>query len=281
MEETLMESATQPAPVSKTKLWVGIIISAIPALFLLLDGVMKLIKPPIVVETTVQLGYPESAIFGLGIVLLACTVVYLIPRTAVLGAILLTGYLGGAVATHVRAGGSLFEILFPGIMGALVWGGLALRDARLPDHLQSSAQLGAVSKKAFWAGIIVSALPALGLLLSGSGKLAKPATILTEFSRLGYPESVVLGLGILEVSCTIVYLIPRISVLGAILLTGYLGGVVATHARIGDPFAYVFIIPITFGVLIWGGLYLRDLRLRALIPLRKEKEPGNQAKARR
>jgi|RhiMetdeSRZDD1v2_1073273.scaffolds.fasta_scaffold103526_2 DoxX-like protein len=266
-----MQASAQPAPVSTKKLWTGIVISAVPALFLLFDGVMKLIKPPIVVETTVKLGYPESVILGLGIVLIACTVIYVIPRTAVLGAILLTGYLGGAVATHVRAGGSLFEILFPVIMGALVWGGLSLRDARLPEHLQSSAQSASVSKKAFWSGIIISALPALGLLFSGSGKLAKPETILTEFSRLGYPESVVLGLGILEIACTIVYLIPRISVLGAILLTGYLGGVVATHVRIGDPFAYVFIIPITFGALLWLGLYLRDARLRALIPLRKEK----------
>lgn len=267
-----MQSATQPAPVSKSKLWAGIIISAIPALFLLLDGVMKLVKPAQVVETTVRLGYPEGVILPLGIVVIACAVIYLIPRTAVLGAILLTGYLGGAVASHVRLGNPLFtHILSPVYFGALIWGGLSLRDGRLPEHLKSGVQSASVSKKAFWFGIIISALPALGLLLSGSGKLAKPATILTEFSRLGYPESVILGLGILEISCTIVYLIPRISVLGAILLTGYLGGVVATHVRIGDPFAYAFIIPITFGALLWLGLYLRDARLRDLIPLRKEK----------
>jgi ABC-type transport system involved in cytochrome c biogenesis permease component len=77
-------------------------------------------------------GYPESIILPLGIVLLACTVAYLIPRTSILGAILLTGYLGGAVATHVRAGDTLFSILFPIILGVLIWGGLYLRDARLP-----------------------------------------------------------------------------------------------------------------------------------------------------
>jgi hypothetical protein len=131
MEEKLMQSAAQTAPVSKKKLWAGIIITALPALFLFLDGVGKVAKPAVVVEATVRLGYPESVILYLGIVLLACTIVYVIPRTAVLGAILLTGYLGGAVATHVRAGGSLFEILFPVIMGALVWGGLYLRDQRL------------------------------------------------------------------------------------------------------------------------------------------------------
>jgi hypothetical protein len=127
-----MQASAQPAPVSTKKLWAGIIISALPALFLLFDGVMKLIKPPIAVETTVQLGYQESVILPLGIVLLACTVVYLIPRTSVLGAILLTGYLGGAVATNVRVGNPLFtHILFPIYVGALIWGGLYLRDARL------------------------------------------------------------------------------------------------------------------------------------------------------
>ena len=105
--------------------------SRLPALFLLVDGAMKLAKPAIVVETTVKLGYAESVIFPLGIVLLACTSVYVIPRTSVLGAILLTGYLGGAVATHVRAGNGWFTMSFPVILGALLWSGLYLRDARL------------------------------------------------------------------------------------------------------------------------------------------------------
>jgi hypothetical protein len=92
---------------------------------------MKLVKPTIVVETTIQLGYPESVILGLGIVLLACSVLYLIPPTSVLGAILLTGYLGGAVATHVRVEDGLFPVFFPVILGALLWAGLVLRDPRL------------------------------------------------------------------------------------------------------------------------------------------------------
>lgn len=126
-----MQSGTQSAPVAKKQLWSGRIMSALPALFLLVDGVMKLVKPAPVVEATVRLGYPESVIFGLGIVLLACTIIYLVPRTSVLGAILLTGYLGGAVATQVRAGDGLFPIFFPVILGVLVWGGLFLRDDRL------------------------------------------------------------------------------------------------------------------------------------------------------
>jgi hypothetical protein len=226
-----------------------------------------LAKPPIVVETTVRLGYPESVILGLGIVLLVCTIIYVIPRTAVLGATLLTGYLGGAVATQVRAGGGPFPILFPVIIGALLWGGLFLRDQRLSKHLQTGVQSDSVSKKALWAGIIIGALPTLMLLFSGVLKLAKPAGIVTEFSRLGYLENVILGIGILEIACTVVYIIPRVSVLGAILLTGYLGGAIATHVRIGDPLSKV-LGPVIFGALLWGGLYLRDQRLRALLPIR-------------
>src|SRR6267378_4748025 len=126
-----MQSNTQTAPTSKKMLWTGRVISALPVLFLLMDGVMKLFKPRVVVEATVQLGYPESVIVGLGIVLLTCTVLYMIPTTSVLGAILLTGYLGGAVATHVRVGEGLFPVLFPVIVGVLIWGGLYLRDERV------------------------------------------------------------------------------------------------------------------------------------------------------
>ena len=126
-----MQSDTQTAPVSKKMLWAGRIISALPALSLLLDGIMKLVKPAPVVEATVQLGYAETVILPLGVVLLACTVLYAIPRSSVLGAILLTGYLGGAVAAHVRVGGGAFPVLFPVIFGVLIWGGLWLRDDRL------------------------------------------------------------------------------------------------------------------------------------------------------
>jgi DoxX-like family len=269
MEGKFMQSSAQPAHVSKKTSWAGIVISALPALYLLFDGVMKLVKPAFVVDATVRLGYPESVILGLGIILTACTVIYVIPRTAVLGAILLTGYLGGAVATHVRAGDGPFPILFPVIMGALLWGGLFLRDVRISEQLQSGIQTVSVSKKALWAGIIIGALPVLMLLFSGVLKLAKPAGfgVVEEFGRLGYPESVILGIGILELACTVVYIIPRTSVLGAILLAGYLGGAVATHVRIGDPLFKVY-GPVLFGALAWGGLYLRDERLRALIPFR-------------
>jgi hypothetical protein len=112
-------------------LWTGRVFSTLAILFLLLDGIMKLFKPAVVVEATVQLGYPESTIVGIGIVLVASTVLYIIPRTSILGAIVLTGYLGGAVATHVRVGGGLFPLIFPVIIALFVWGGLYLRDERL------------------------------------------------------------------------------------------------------------------------------------------------------
>jgi hypothetical protein len=126
-----MQANIQTAPVSTKAGWAGRIISALPVLFLLVDGVMKLIKPVPVIKATVDLGYPESVILPLGIVLTACVVLYLIPTTSILGAILLTGYLGGAVATHVRVGAGWFPVLFPVIFGVLLWGGLWLRDERL------------------------------------------------------------------------------------------------------------------------------------------------------
>jgi hypothetical protein len=131
MEEALMQSTAETAATSNKMLWIGRIISAILALFLLFDSAMKFVKPAIVVETTVKLGYPENLISVLGIVLLVCTLAYVIPQTSILGAILLTGYLGGAVASHLRAGDPLFAVFFPVVFGMLLWGGLFLRDARL------------------------------------------------------------------------------------------------------------------------------------------------------
>jgi hypothetical protein len=122
--------------VSKPALWTGRVLSALAVLFLAFDGLGKLLRVPPVMEGTAQLGYPASVVFGLGVILLACTLVYAFPGTSALGAILLTGYLGGAVATHVRVGNPLFShALFPVYVAAFVWGGLVLRDARLRAFL--------------------------------------------------------------------------------------------------------------------------------------------------
>jgi hypothetical protein len=117
---------------SKRAVWTGRILSGIAAAFLIFDSVGKLLRVQPVIDGTRQLGYPVEVVFGLGITELSCVLVYLIPRTPVLGAVLLTGYLGGAVATHVRIGDPLVtHVLFPTYVAALLWGGLALRDSRL------------------------------------------------------------------------------------------------------------------------------------------------------
>ena len=127
-----MHIAIQTAPASKTSLWAGRIISGLVVLFMLFDSGIKLMKLAPAVEGTAKLGYPVSVVLPIGIVLFVCTVLYAIPRTSILGAILLTGYLGGAVASNVRMGNPLFGyVLFPVYVGVLLWGGLFLRDARL------------------------------------------------------------------------------------------------------------------------------------------------------
>lgn len=139
-------------------------------------------------------------------------------------------------------------------------------DFHLEERIkQSGTQTAPVSKKRLWVGRILSALPVLMLLFSGVLKLIKPTSVVEEFARLGYPESRVLWIGLLELACTVAYVIPRTSIIGAILLTAYLGGATATHVRVGDP----FLIPIVLGGLVWGGLLLRDERLHALLPLRR------------
>jgi len=124
-----MPLATNVAPPSKAQVWTGRAISGLVILFLLFDSTIKLIRAPAAVEGTVQLGYPAGVLVPLGIVLLISTILYAIPRTSVLGAILLTGYLGGATATQVRVQDPWF--LFPVGLGVLVWLGLFLRDGRM------------------------------------------------------------------------------------------------------------------------------------------------------
>lgn len=130
-----MDSISNPTTTSKGMLWAGRIMSWLPALFLLVDGGMKLFKPKFVVEATVKMGYPECCIVPLGVILVISVILYLLPRTSVLGAILLTGYLGGAVDAHVRISDTMFNTIFPVFFGALLWGGLVLQDARLRSLL--------------------------------------------------------------------------------------------------------------------------------------------------
>jgi uncharacterized membrane protein (UPF0182 family) len=129
--EAMMQSGTQLESVSKGRLWTGRIISALVVLFLLFDSITKVLKVRAVIEASAQLGFPVSAIVTIGVILLVCTVLYVIPQTAVLGTILLTGFLGGAVAANIRIGNPIFNTLFPIIFAALAWTGIFLREPRL------------------------------------------------------------------------------------------------------------------------------------------------------
>ncbi|SRR5579863_5958077 len=121
------------------------------------------------------------------------------------------------------------------------------------------------SKGMLWTGRIISAIPMLLMLFSAVLKLIKAAPVVQGFPKYGYPESQIVMIGVLELISCIVYLIPRTAILGAILMTGYLGGATATNVRVGDP---SYIMTVILGVMVWGGLYFRDPRVRALIPLR-------------
>jgi hypothetical protein len=126
-----MESITHTSGVSRGSLWAGRIITGLVVLYFLFDSIMKLVKPAFVVEANQQLGYSEHLMIPIALVLLVSTILYVIPATAVLGAILLTGYMGGAVATHVRVDAPLFNVVFAVLFGMLVWAGLFFREPRL------------------------------------------------------------------------------------------------------------------------------------------------------
>ncbi|HTB33385.1 MAG TPA: DoxX family protein [bacterium] len=121
------------------------------------------------------------------------------------------------------------------------------------------------SKKAAWIGWTLTALAGGMFLMSATMKVLAPPSVLQMFGHLGWQPGDLAPLAILEVTCALLYLIPPVSVLGAIVLTGFLGGAIATHVRVGEPVGMHVVI----GLFIWGGLYLREPRLRALLPLRK------------
>ena len=120
------------------------------------------------------------------------------------------------------------------------------------------------SNAMFWAGWIMSVLPALAFLMSGVMKFVKPGDMVQQSAAIGWDEHLLVPLGVVEIASTLIYLFPKTAVLGAILLTGYCGGAIATHVRLDQPFYGALIL----GILVWGGLYLRDARVRALIPMK-------------
>ena len=114
-------------------------------------------------------------------------------------------------------------------------------------------------------GRVVTALPVLFLLFDTALKLGNTAPAIAAMPQLGYPPELVLPIGLIELFCLILYIVPRTSVIGAVVLTGYLGGAIATHVRIGNPLFSHILFPIYIAALLWGGLYLRDARVRALV----------------
>ena len=124
------------------------------------------------------------------------------------------------------------------------------------------------SGKMVWTGRVISLLPSLAFIFSAFLKIKDGPEILKGFAHVGIPPSIMIPLAIVEISCVVIYLIPATSVIGAILITGFVGGTIITHWRSGDP----FYIQITLGILVWLGLYLREERLRALIPIRRAAE---------
>jgi hypothetical protein len=153
----------------------------------------------------------------------------------------------------------------------LEWGARQLphpRRMRRSEAMSTNAATGAApraSKAMLWAGWVISALPVLGLVMSAVMKFKGGPQLEEGLAKLDWPVNYAIGLGILELSCTVIYVIPQTAVLGAILLTGYMGGAIATHVRIGEG----FVAQATIGVLLWLGLFLRDARLRELLPLRR------------
>jgi len=126
-----------------------------------------------------------------------------------------------------------------------------------------------ISKGALWTGRVMSALPILIVLMGSVMKLMKLPSVHEGFARAGLPDSLIVPVGLIELTCVITYLIPATAVLGAILMTGLLGAACLTSLRIADP---TYPLPVILGMLAWGGQFMRDLRLRALIPFRKREE---------
>ncbi len=124
------------------------------------------------------------------------------------------------------------------------------------------------NRKLIWSGRVVSTIPILFLLFDGVIKLLRIAPVLESFAHLGYDPQIAVGIGILELACVALVLVPRTAVAGAVLITGYLGGAVATHLRIGDPLLTHVLFPAYVAAMLWSGLLLRDARLRTLILLK-------------
>lgn len=134
--------------------------------------------------------------------------------------------------------------------------------------MEPAVQSGLFSKKAVWTGRVLSGFITAFLLFDATIHMLKPAPVVEAFAKLNFPLRFAVPLGIIELVCIVLYVIPRTSILGAIILTGYLGGAIAIQLPTGNSFFGEVLFPVYVAVMLWGGIYLRDERLRSLIPLR-------------
>jgi hypothetical protein len=254
---------------ARTTFWAGRILSAIPVLFLIFDGVMKLFNVAPVVEAQNQLGLPDSLTLTIGIIELACVLLYAIPRSSIFGAILLTGYLGGAVAIQLRVGNPLFShLLFPTYVGGLVWAGLYLRDRRLRVLLPFTRsttvvgqvqrrQLSSASKRMNVALWTIQTLLALVFLFAGSTKLLLSIETLTSMgspNQIALPFWFIRFIGVAEVLGAIGLILPRLLGIQPRLTSWAAGGLViimigATAITIASGDVGPAIIPLVVGIL--------------------------------
>jgi len=227
-EKLINEGRKRPqSRATKNAAWAGRIVSILPMLFLLFDAVMKLMNAAPVAEAQTQLGIPQNLTLSIGILELACVLIYAIPQSSILGAILLTGYLGGATAIQMRVANPLFtHLLFPAYVGLLLWGGLYLRDERLRrlltyrkvvrviDTPTESVRTGRSTSKRLNAALwIVQGILAALFLFAGSTKLILPIEVLVS---MGSPNQIVLPgwflrfIGVAEVLGAIGLILPRL-----------------------------------------------------------------------
>lgn len=267
-----MTTTIQTASPSKSRFYTGYALTTLAILFLLMDAGMKFTTNPQVVATQKQLGFPMSMTPGIGVLALICTALYAIPATSVLGALLFTGYLGGAIALHLRVDNPLFShILFPVYIALFIWGGIWLRNRTLREvfPITSPAQPVA-SKKLLWTGYVLTGLSALLILLTAVMKF-------TYHPHAGDPPPMfplhhIHHLAYIEIICIALYLIPATSFSGAVLMTGYLGGATCINL-LGGP-VLPSLIPALIGVFLWAGIWLRDPRLKKLFPIRSSETVG-------
>jgi hypothetical protein len=252
--------------------WTGYALTGVFTLFMLFDITIKLIRLPIVEQTMAQLGYPPGLGFPIGVAELIFLILALTPRTAFLGAVLFTGVFGGAMVSHIRLNAPLFtHILFGAYLGLFLWGGLWLRDPALrtllpwKSHVARESDFPTPSRLLYWGCTLFFA----GFIIADTFvKLAHWQVVEDIMAHLGFGPEIGVRISIMETIFLVLYLVPRTSILGAVLFTGMLGGVVAGHVRVGDPLVTHQLAGVYLGIAMWLRLWLRDPPLRAIFPLR-------------